>query len=134
MARLLLAISTLLLFAPVAAPASAPDAPGEVAPRRVTAGVLLWRAEGGGALVASPALDTHVDLRVTGLVARATVRQEFINPATTWAEGVYVFPLPEDAAVDRLRMRVGDRRVGRRSRRCSTAATSARPRRTSGRR
>jgi hypothetical protein len=39
----------------------------------VTAGVLLWRAEGGGALVASPALDTHVDLRVTGLVARATV-------------------------------------------------------------
>jgi hypothetical protein len=55
MARLLLAISTLLLFAPVAGPASATDAPGEGQPRRVTAGA-------------------HVDLRTTGLVARARVR------------------------------------------------------------
>jgi len=42
-------------------------------------------------------------------VARALVRQEFSNPTAEWAEGVYVFPLPEGAAVDHLRMRVGDR-------------------------
>ena len=46
---------------------------------------------------------------MTGMVARARVRQEFTNPAAEWAEGVYVFPLPDDAAVDHLRMRVGDR-------------------------
>jgi hypothetical protein len=38
MTRLLLAISTLLLFAPVARPVSADTTPGEGHPRRVTAG------------------------------------------------------------------------------------------------
>ena len=109
MTRLLLAISTLLLFAPVVRPVSAADTPGEGQPRRVTSGTLLWRTAGEGALLPAPTLDTHVDLRVTGMVARATVRQAFTNPAAAWAEGVYVFPLPEDAAVDHLRMRVGDR-------------------------
>jgi Ca-activated chloride channel family protein len=108
MTRLLLAISTLLLFAPVARPVSADTTPGEGHPRRVTSGTLLWRA-GDQGLVPAPALDTRVELRVTGMVARATVHQEFVNPAAAWAEGIYVFPLPEDAAVDHLRMRVGDR-------------------------
>jgi hypothetical protein len=46
------------------------------------------------------------------MIARATVKQEFINPGRTqqdWAEGIYVFPLPETAAVDHLRMRIGER-------------------------
>ena len=57
----------------------------------------------------APLLDTDVEIRVTGMVVRAVVRQHFTNPSAEWAEGVYVFPLPEDAAVDRLRMTVGDR-------------------------
>lgn len=100
MTRLLLAISTLLLFAPVARPVSAHTTPGEAQPRRVTSGTLLWRA-GDEGLVPAPALDTRVELRVTGLVARATVHQEFVNPATVWAEGIYVFPLPEDHVRER---------------------------------
>src|SRR5688572_33338746 len=76
MTRLLLAISTLLLFAPVARPVSADTTPGEGHPRRVTSGTLLWRA-GDQGLVPAPALDTRVELRVTGMVARATVHQEF---------------------------------------------------------
>jgi Ca-activated chloride channel family protein len=108
MTRLLLAISTLLLFAPVARPVSADTTPGEGHPRRVTSGTLMWRT-GDEALMPAPALDTRVELRVTGMVARASVHQEFVNPAGVWAEGIYVFPLPEDAAVDQLRMRVGDR-------------------------
>jgi Ca-activated chloride channel homolog len=43
------------------------------------------------------------------MVVRAVVRQHFTNPSGEWAEGIYVFPLPEDAAVDHLTMRVGDR-------------------------
>jgi len=42
-------------------------------------------------------------------VARATVRQRFRNDGDGWVEGVYVFPLPEGAAVDHLRMKVGER-------------------------
>jgi Ca-activated chloride channel family protein len=56
-------------------------------------------------------LKTDVDIRVTGVAVRTIVRQEFANPAQDWAEGVYVFPLPEQAAVDHMRMRVGDRSI-----------------------
>ena len=57
----------------------------------------------------APILKTDVQIDVTGMIARATVKQRFRNPDTTWKEGVYVFPLPEDAAVDHLRMHIGQR-------------------------
>ncbi len=57
----------------------------------------------------APLLKTTVTMQVTGLIARATVQQEFMNPTQTWVEGVYVFPLPDDAAVDHVRMKIGDR-------------------------
>ena len=44
---------------------------------------------------------------MTGIIARTKVTQIFTNPSTDWVEGIYVFPLPEDAAVDTLRMKVG---------------------------
>ena len=53
-----------------------------------------------------------MQIAVTGIIARATVRQEFTNPNQKkgdWLEGIYVFPLPETAAVDHLRMHVGER-------------------------
>src|SRR5207302_11054738 len=76
---------------------------------RITEGTLFWRTAEQSALVPAPKLKTDVRIVVTGIVARATVRQEFTNPSRAWAEGIYVFPLPEDAAVDHLRMKVGDR-------------------------
>jgi Ca-activated chloride channel family protein len=57
----------------------------------------------------APLVATDVEIGVGGLVARATVRQHFHNPGEDWVEGLYVFPLPESAAVDHLRMRVGAR-------------------------
>src|SRR5256885_1799907 len=54
-----------------------------------------------------PAIDTHVKLRVRGMILRGEVTQRFRNPEQTCAEAVYAFPLPEDAAVDTLRMTVG---------------------------
>ena len=77
--------------------------------RRVTEGTLLWRSAQQETAVPAPLLATDVELRVTGMVVRAVVRQQFTNPSTDWAEGVYVFPLPEDAAVDHLKMTVGER-------------------------
>src|SRR5881296_3539083 len=78
---------------------------------RITEGTLFWRTAEQSALVPAPTLKTDVRIVVTGIVARASVRQEFSNPSHAWAEGIYVFPLPEDAAVDHLRMKVGDRLI-----------------------
>ncbi|HSR71109.1 MAG TPA: VIT domain-containing protein, partial [Kiloniellales bacterium] len=54
---------------------------------------------------------SDVEIEVNGLVARVTVRQHFVNPTSIWLEGLYVFPLPERSAVDRLVMIVGERRI-----------------------
>jgi Ca-activated chloride channel family protein len=78
-------------------------------PGDVTEGSLLLRGERQGPLLPAPVLHTDVEISITGLIARAKVQQRFRNPGAEWAEGIYVFPLPETAAVDHLRMRVGER-------------------------
>jgi len=55
------------------------------------------------------ALDTNVQMDITGNINRVIVEQVFTNPSDMWAEGVYVFPLPEDSAVDQLRMYIDER-------------------------
>lgn len=57
------------------------------------------------------ALESTVDLRVRGMVNRGTVRQRYLNDTGEWLEGRYLLPLPGDAAVDTLRIRVGDRLI-----------------------
>ena len=108
LARLVVLLA-LLQLPPAGFPSAAVGAASSPAasPRRVTEGTLFWKA--GEQQMAAPALATNVEIRVTGMVARARVHQEFTNPGPEWAEGVYVFPLPDDAAVDHLQMRVGDR-------------------------
>ena len=68
----------------------------------------LW-LESNGQASASLALVTDVEIEVTGLLAHALVRQQFLNDTPEWAEGRYVFPLPDDVAVESLRVVVGDR-------------------------
>ncbi len=78
----------------------------------VTEGTLLFKTNQQGRYTPAPLLSTDVQIAVTGIIARATVRQEFTNPSHKkgdWLEGVYAFPLPETAAVDHLRMHVGER-------------------------
>jgi len=87
--------------APAGSPAS--GAPGT--------GTLLLRMPSREEMLRAPAVDTDVRIRVTGLVARTRVVQRFTNPSAEWVEGVYVFPLPERSAVDRLRLHVGERRI-----------------------
>lgn len=73
----------------------------------VTEGTLLFKTNQQGRYTAAPILKTDVQIAVTGIIARATVRQEFTNPIQKKGdslEGIYVFPLPETAAVDHLRM------------------------------
>lgn len=55
------------------------------------------------------AIDTSIQLDITGLITRVQVTQSFTNHSSHWAEGTYRFPLPPGAAVDRLLIKVGER-------------------------
>jgi len=55
------------------------------------------------------AVSTAIQVDVTGLIARVEVTQKFSNRGKQWAEGIYRFPLPQGAAVDRLHIKVGER-------------------------
>ncbi|HZT63665.1 MAG TPA: VIT domain-containing protein, partial [Burkholderiales bacterium] len=97
-------------------------------------GTLLFRGKGEAETCAAPLLHTDVEIKVSGLVARAHVTQTFRNSSDEWFEGVYVFPLPENSAVDRLRMRIGERVVEGEIRERAAAKKAYEAARDSGRR
>src|SRR4029453_1285403 len=98
--RRLLSVAAFLCCA---APAAAEPAPPPAA------AVPLVRDAAGTGWLPVPALATDVELRVAGVVARGRVVQRFRNPTGRWLEALYVFPLPETAAVDHMELHVGDR-------------------------
>jgi Ca-activated chloride channel homolog len=79
-----------------------------VKPNDMESGSLLLKAENGGYLEA-PRLDTDYNVTISGATGRTVLTQRFKNPANGWVEGVYVFPLPENAAVDTLKIIAGNR-------------------------
>jgi Ca-activated chloride channel family protein len=93
----------IFIVATQAQAAETPAPPGQ--------GTLLLKSAPDAVPVAAPLLLTDVHIDVSGLVARATVAQRFVNATAVWQEGIYVFPLPENAAVDHLTMQVGERRI-----------------------
>jgi Ca-activated chloride channel family protein len=106
----LVAIAAFLAASPRAhAEAPAPrNVPAFVTPGEMRSGALLLRSE-NDRYVEAPMVGTDVDLAVSGPTARARVTQIFHNPTNGWVEAVYVYPLPEGAAVDTLKMVVGER-------------------------
>ena len=73
----------------------------------VESGQLLMRA--GDELSSAILLSTDIKVSVAGSSSRTIISQRFINTGETWAEGVYVFPIGQNAAVDTLKLRIGDR-------------------------
>ena len=98
----------LLLVGIVRAEASA-SAP-QFDPDSIRQGELLL-PDPEGRPVAATQLRQDIQVTVTGVVARVQLTQEFVNSGDEWLTGIYVFPLPDEAAVDRLRMRVGEREI-----------------------
>lgn len=80
-----------------------------VTPDEMHTGALLLKTTEGGKYLEAPRLKTDVAIDVTGPIARARITQRFENPSDKWVEGVYVYPLPQNAGVDTLKMQVGDR-------------------------
>ncbi len=75
----------------------------------VEAGQLLISGEQAGEYRAALTLASEVDFAVNGMLAQVTVKQSFVNDSDAFLEGVYVFPLPEDAALNALQIRIGER-------------------------
>lgn len=84
---------------------------GYVHPNDMGTGALLFPSKEPGSFVEAPRLATDVVIDVNGPIIRTRVTQRFQNPSKGWVEGTYVFPLPENSAVDTLRMQIGDRFV-----------------------
>lgn len=97
------------LMAVSAMAAAGPAEPRLVQLSQVNFGTLLLRSDKPGKYVEAPLVASDVEINVTGIVARAVITQRFRNPAKGWVEGKYVFPLPENAAVDTLKMMIGKR-------------------------
>jgi len=77
----------------------------------IPGGELRIVSKEGKDLGACPLKTTEVQADIVGFVSRVRVKQVFYNPLDEKIEAVYVFPLPQEAAVDDMVMIVGDRRV-----------------------
>ncbi|WP_199246568.1 VIT domain-containing protein [[Phormidium] sp. ETS-05] len=56
-----------------------------------------------------PLKHTEVSAKIAGNVSRVEVVQSFANPYNLPLEAIYKFPLPDEAAVDDMEIRIGDR-------------------------
>jgi Ca-activated chloride channel homolog len=82
-----------------------------ISAQKVTQGELDAIGKGGRALGVCALKNTNVKAEISGFLSRVNVTQEFENNFTEKIEAVYVFPLPQNAAVDDMTMRIGDRLV-----------------------
>ncbi|HMF54836.1 MAG TPA: VIT domain-containing protein, partial [Pyrinomonadaceae bacterium] len=78
---------------------------------QVTEGALQAVDPQGHPRGACPLKHTDVKAEISGFLSRVTVTQEFENSFNEKIEAVYVFPLPQSAAVDDMTMHVGTRTV-----------------------
>jgi len=82
-----------------------------VRPNDMKSGGLLFPTKREGQFVEAPRLATDVKIDISGPIVRTIVSQRFENPSKSYVEGIYVFPLPENSAVDTLKMQIGDRLI-----------------------
>ena len=71
----------------------------------------VWLLAENSTYINALLLETDAHFDVSGMIARASIKQHFKNTSNLWAEGIYVFPLPENAAVDHFTLRIGDRLI-----------------------
>ena len=75
------------------------------------AGSLQIIGDKGQVVGLCPLQHTDVNAEISGFLARVDVTQTYVNPSDQRIEAVYVFPLPDDAAVNSMTMHIGDRVV-----------------------
>jgi Ca-activated chloride channel homolog len=79
--------------------------------RNPGAGALLAKLPNRTEQVAVPLKHTDVKASIAGYIATVNVQQQYQNPYAEKIEAVYVFPLPQNAAVNEFLMTIGDRKI-----------------------
>lgn len=77
----------------------------------ITQGTLNAFGKKGVELGACPLKHTDVKAEISGFISRVIVVQEFENNFAEPIEAVYVFPLSQNSAVDRMTMKIGTRTI-----------------------
>lgn len=109
-AVLVFGVPVALAFEATAAAATDVSAPeGASSDEGPTTGTLMLRGQGIARSMPAVRLGTDMEVTVTGQTARVRVVQAFRNTSNKWMEASYLYPLPQDGAVDSLKMVVGQR-------------------------
>ncbi|MFB8797229.1 MAG: VIT domain-containing protein [Microcoleus sp.] len=74
-------------------------------------GGLFVRTQNKGPEQVFPLKQTQVKAKIAGNISRVEVVQKFENPFSEPLEAVYVFPLPDEAAVDDMEIKIGSRTI-----------------------
>jgi len=69
----------------------------------------LYVQSSQGEQLVFPLRHTEVQAKIAGNLSRVEVIQSFENPFTQLLEAVYIFPLPDEAAVDDMEIKIGSR-------------------------
>ena len=101
-------LAALVVSSVAVAQSTSPLSPGAVGQGELHAVLRDAQAKQDGPLRFS-LKHTDVRIEVSGFLASATVTQVFENPYTSPLEAIYVFPLPEQAAVDAMEIVLGER-------------------------
>lgn len=80
------------------------DSPG-------SGGMIAHAHDNPAVAVPVPLKHTEVRASLDAYIATVDVTQQFHNPFTSQIEAVYVFPLPDDAAINQFVMTIGERKI-----------------------
>ena len=77
----------------------------------IQAGSMVFKDESNETYNTIPTIATDVNIHIVGMAVNATIDQIFTNTQQNPIEAIYVFPLPEEAAVYSMQMLIGDRLI-----------------------
>ncbi|MFT4517904.1 MAG: Ca-activated chloride channel family protein, partial [Halioglobus sp.] len=77
----------------------------------VQSGHFLLRDDVADTYIPALIQSSKVHFDISGMIATVSVQQTFRNTTDRFVEGVYAFPLPDDAAVRALEMEIGERLI-----------------------
>jgi Ca-activated chloride channel family protein len=77
----------------------------------LASGHMLLRGEVPGRYTPAILLASKAHFDISGMIATVSVEQSFRNDTGRALEGVYAFPLPDNAAVRHMEMVIGERRI-----------------------
>jgi len=106
-----LGIGTIALMAVVVSCLAAPHVRAQESSDPAAGGALMLKGKGVATAMPAVRLGTDMDVTVSGQILRVRVTQAFRNTSDKWMEATYLYPLPDDGAVDTMKMVIGQRVV-----------------------